>query len=403
MRAGGSLWYKGRPESERAVVKRLLLVPVLLCLLPVLLLGWMRLSNPPQPLPEGSDSAARLAPGPHAVASFDERFVDDSRRTPANGDFAGAPQRELEGTVWYPQEPAGPVPLLLFSHGFTSMRGNGRYLAEHLASHGYAVVAVDYPLTSLGAPGGPNERDVVNQPGDLSFLIDTLLAYSDSSGHRLSGRLDAARIGVFGISLGGLTSTLATYHPQWRDPRIAASISIAGPTLFFTERFFAGVQRPFLMLAGEQDALVPYATNAAPIPGKVPGGELLTVHGASHTGFSGGALWFRGLRNPDAIGCFAVERSIEDGSEDSWAGMLGSPAQGIDYDIPNELCRVDPLPEALNVSRQHMITRLVVTAFFDREFAPQPRRRAAAGRFLSTTLPAELAEVSYRGPATGGD
>jgi len=383
-------------------VKPVLTLVAVLCLLPVLLLGWLRLSNPPQPLPPASVSAARLAPGPHAVASIDDRFVDADRPTPANGNYAGAPQRALDATVWYPRDAAQPVPLLLFSHGFTSMRRNGRYLGEHLASHGYAVVAVDYPLTSIRAPGGPEVRDVVNQPGDLSFVIDMLLAYSGSDGHALAGRIDPQRIGAFGISLGGMTSTLATYHPRWRDSRIAAAISIAGPTVFFTEEFFDGVERPFLMLAADEDALVPYATNAADIPDRVEGAELLTVHGGSHTGFSGGAVWFRGLRNPDAIGCFVVQRYIDDeGAEgavgdDSWAGLLGSADEGIDYTARNALCEVDPLPRVLNVSRQQMIARLVVRAFFEREFAVSPEQRAAAGRFLARTLPEELDEVSYR-------
>ena len=45
------------------------------------------------PPAEGSESARHLAPGPHRVATFDTVFVDRSRPTSANGDFAGAPER----------------------------------------------------------------------------------------------------------------------------------------------------------------------------------------------------------------------------------------------------------------------------------------------------------------------
>ena len=31
-----------------------------------------------------------------------------------------------------------------------SFRGNGAYLAEYLASHGYIVAAADFPLTRFG-------------------------------------------------------------------------------------------------------------------------------------------------------------------------------------------------------------------------------------------------------------
>ena len=124
---------------------------------------------------------------------------------------------------------------------------------EELASHGYVVVAVNYPLTNMGAPGGPNVKDVVNQPGDVSFLIDSLLEQSATSGHSLEGMVDADRIGVTGISLGGLTSTLAAFHPEWADDRIKASLSIAGPTALFTPEFFQHRDVPFLMLAGDID------------------------------------------------------------------------------------------------------------------------------------------------------
>jgi predicted dienelactone hydrolase len=388
---------KTRLCPPEIAVRTLLKILALLVVLLLVVLTWLRFSAPPEPLPEGSASAQRLLPGPYRVASFDEEFIDDSRPTAANRDFPGAPQRRLAGTVWYPDGASEVVPLLVFSHGFGSLRSNGAYLAQHLASHGFAVAAVDYPLTNMRAPGRPMVQDVVNQPADVSFVLDVLLAHSSSPDHRLYGRLDGGRIGVFGISLGGLTSTLLAYHPEWRDPRVAAVLSIAGPTVFFTPQFFAGVDLPFLMLAGDLDALVPYAANAEPVPRKVPGGELLTVEGGSHTGFSGGMVWFSGLRNPDAIGCYAVLRNIDNGDagRDSWDGLLGSADIGLDYSAQPALCEVDPLPRTLNVLRQQMIARLVVTAFFEREFAADPLRRAAAARFLSETLARELDEVSY--------
>jgi predicted dienelactone hydrolase len=176
-------------------VKLLLKLLLGLALMLLALLIWATLAHQPQPLAEGSLGARRLAPGPYTVASYTATFVDDSRPTPANGDYPGSPRRELPGEVWYPENPAaGPAPLLLFSHGFTSTYRNGNYLAQHLASHGFVVVAVDFPLTSLGAPGGANVADVASQPGDLSFLIDRLILDSRSSGHALEGHLDGERM-----------------------------------------------------------------------------------------------------------------------------------------------------------------------------------------------------------------
>jgi dienelactone hydrolase len=350
----------------------------------------------PQAFVEDSESASRLLSGPFTVHSHDEVFIDSSRESQAHGEFAGSPSRRLEATVWHPADnSAGPYPLIVYSHGFSSMREGGAYLAEYLASYGYVVVAANFPLTTMGAPDRPYVKDVVNQPGDVSFLIDSLLAQSNDSQHMLQGMVDEQRIGVTGISLGGMTTTLVAFHPTLGDRRIKAALSIAGPTAQFTDVFFESPQVPFLMLAGDLDALVPYASNAAPVLEKVPGSQLVTVLGASHTGFAGPAGSLRWMNNPDALGCYVVNQSIEDDIQEPWFDLLGTPEQGIDYNSTNELCLVDPLPEAMNPLRQQMITAIVVRAFFDSILAATAEDRAAAGEFLSETLPAELAEVEY--------
>ena len=349
-----------------------------------------------EPFPVGSKSAERLQPGPVAIHEHEETFVDASRPTNANGDYAGDSSRRMEGMVWHPVSNAdGPYPLIVYSHGFTSNREGGAYLARQLASIGYVVVAVDYPLTNFEAPGGPNPKDVVNQPADVSFLIDTLIEHSVTSGHELEGMVDDSRIGVTGISLGGMTTALVSFHPEMRDARIGAALSIAGPTAVFTPTFFSFADVPFLMLAGDIDALVPYATNAAPVVSKVAGSELVTIAGGSHTGFAGPAAPLRWLNNPDVLGCYMVQRNIEEPDEEPWYVLIGTPEQGIDYNAVNELCLMDPLPKALNVLRQQMISSVVVSSFFQSVFAPLQGERERAKAFLSETLARELPEVSY--------
>ncbi|MBT4521438.1 MAG: hypothetical protein HOC23_15675 [Halieaceae bacterium] len=351
----------------------------------------------PQPFSAQTDAALRLQPGPLTVLQYDQTFIDPSRPTAANGDYAGEAARSMEGTVWHPgSADKGPYPLIVYSHGFTSNRMGGAYLAEQLASLGYVVVAVNYPLTNFEAPGGPNVKDVVNQPADISFLIDTLIEASKTSGEVLEGMVDETRIGVTGISLGGMTTTLVSFHPDMRDPRIGAALSIAGPTATFTEVFFTHAKLPFLMLAGDIDALVPYASNAAPVPAKVAGGELITVSGASHTGFAGPAAPLRWMNNPDALGCWMVMNRIGEAPDQSWHNLLGAPELGIDYDAKAGLCEVEPLPEAMNVLRQQMITSVVVSSFFQSHFAPTGKVREAAQEFLSDTLAREVGEVNYR-------
>lgn len=377
-----------------------IIVPVVLLLAAVALV--LGLGKQAQPLPEGSLSSARLAPGPLAVSSHDDVFVDKSRVSQAHGDYSGAASRTLNATIWHPTDrSAAPYPLIVYSHGFSSMRTGGAYLAEHLASFGYVVVAADFPLTNMNAPDRPFVRDVVNQPGDVSFLIDSLLSQSNEEGHTLQGMVDPERVGVTGISLGGMTSTLVAFHPLLADERVKASLSIAGPTAQFTEQMFRFRQVPFLMLAGDIDALVPYASNAAPVLDKVPNSQLVTITGGSHTGFAGPAANLRWMDNPDALGCYIVNRNIEDDVEEPWYELLGTPEQGIDYSAVNELCLVDPLPVAMNPLRQHMLSAVVVRAFFDSIFASDPARRSAAQSYLAEGLAAELEDVSYARAAEG--
>jgi predicted dienelactone hydrolase len=352
----------------------------------------------PEPPAAGSESARRLAAGPLPVASVDRTFVDRSRPTDANGDFPGAPERTLGGTLWYPAGQAGSHPLLVYSHGFMSMRRENVPLAELFASHGYVVVSVDYPLTNGSAPGGPFVGDVVNQPGDVSFVIDQVLALADAE-RPFAGSIDTERIGALGLSLGGLTTTLASFHARLRDPRIRAAVSIAGPASMFDRRFFAGATLPFLMIAGTADAIVAYDTNAAPIPGKVAQGGLLTIDGASHAGFAAFADMFplRLVGNPDAIGCYALVGNLEARGRENPFEALGGPEDGVLFDSDAPLPCANGAPDdAVPAGRQLMITRAATLAFFESWFAQDPAERAAQGSFLAETLARDFPEAHYQ-------
>ena len=355
----------------------------------------------PAPPAAGSESAHRLAPGPDRVATFDTVFVDASRPTDANGVFAGAPERTLAATLWYPEGATDAHPLVAYSHGFMSMRGENPPLAALLASHGYVVVSVDFPLTHGGAPGGPNVRDVVNQPGDVRFVIDRVLAWEPGE-RPFAGEIDRERIGAVGLSLGGLTTTLATFHPRLRDPRIAAAVSIAGPAAMFSPAFFASADVPFLMIAGTSDAMVPYEWNAAPTPRKVRSGGLVSIEGASHAGFAAFADMFplRLLANPDWIGCYALTRNLQRGPENPFAS-LGGEAEGVVFDPNAPLpCRDGAPDSALAAGRQLMITRLAALAFFESCFAKDATERAAHSAYLHDTLARDFPEARYL--AAGG-
>lgn len=352
-------------------------------------------TGPEQPA-ANSPSAAWLQEGPFQVASADFIFVDESRVTSANGEVPEKPQRTFETTVWYPEGEAGSYPLIVHSHGILSSRAEMPYLMHALASNGYVVMATDYPLSSGSTEGGATPDDVVNQAGDISFLINSILNLSREE-KPFTGNIDTNRIGLSGYSLGGLTTNIATYHVHLRDRRIKAAVSIAGLAAPFAPEFFSTTSVPYLAIAGTADALIEYRRQASDLPDKVTNASLVTIEGGSHLGFLGVAdPAFRLMDNPDTLGCAGVLAVVGE-NPDSAFELLGGVAEGIDLqrDLPG-LCENEML-EAVHPGRQRMITQIAVLSFFESVFSESRTRRDEAWRELTQHLVADFPEATYRG------
>jgi len=346
-------------------------------------------------LPENSKSAEWLTPGPYTVAITETEFVDETRETAANGDAPSLPNRTFPTSIWYPEDSANNYPLIIHSHGFVSERTDLGYTAELLASYGYVVVAANFPLTAGGIAAGPNANDLVNQPMDVSFLIDSVLQLSGEA-KPFAGEIDSSRIALMGYSLGGITTTLATYHPRLRDERVKAAVSIAGPTAGLTSEFSDTSDVPFMMIAGTLDALINFEPNAAIIPSRVRNSILLKIEGGTHLGFGSiSEPWFRLMRHPDGLGCTAVLSNMD---EDPSAAFrtLGEESDGIDIDSAVlTVCETMPTEKALHPGRQQMVTGIATLSFFEMVFNEDPARRAEASEILSRSLPSEMPEASY--------
>lgn len=354
-------------------------------------------------------TAELIQPGPFAVGTWDATLVDESRPTMANGSFPGAPNRRLPTRIWYPAEAslggagtrapqlartAGPLPLVVYSHGFLGTRSGGRYLAEHLASHGYVVVAADFPLTNFSSPGGATLADLANQPGDVRFLISTLLAGNVPipEAAALAQKLRADAIGLLGLSLGGATTLLATFHPSLHDPRVRASVAHAPVACFLGQRFFATRSVPLLILHGDIDAIVPYEANAvrafqrALLPK-----YLVTLRLASHTAFTDGAeTLFGQVDNADNVGCAALLSALSSGNAMDLTAGLG----GVEAGIVAGGCPLPcPLglrnPPSMRPARQHELTIAATFAHFEAWL----RGRAEMLAYLEGALGSENADA----------
>ena len=360
--------------------------------------AYIKFANPAAQLNPDSISAQRLHQGSYAMQWQDVELIDSSRRTDASGDYAGSETRTLITRIWWPEKPSKAQPLLIYSHGFMSTRIGGSYIAEHLASQGYVVAAADFPLTNYDFDGDKKVGDVINQPGDVSFIIDQLLQRNQNPDDELYGRIDPQRIAVAGMSLGGMTTEMVAYHPQWGDDRIKVAVSIAGPSSMFSKAFFKR-DIPFLMVATPTDAMVDYRGNAADITERVANSILVTFDKASHAGFSFQSRQLGFLDNPDQVGCWAIAGALKSDEPDDWFKKLGTTEQGIVQPNDRPLCQMDPLPKVMHPIYQQQLNQLAVTAFLQCHLSDTVEAGQPHCEYLQTTLPAEVPAITVSGGA----
>lgn len=230
---------------------------------------------------EAADDAEGEGDGTLEVEVVTETFVDGSRPTEGS---AGppSPDRVIETRITHPTS-GGPYPLIVLSHGFTGHPEEYEATTPIWAADGFVVVQPTFPLTNRDAPGvQENITDVVEQPGDVSFVIDEVLAATDDPDSPLHGLVDPEAIGVVGHSLGGATTWAVSFDTATRDERIDSTVVFAGLTMGMPGGELApDPGHPLLVLHGDADDL--------PIEMERPAWEqaagpkwFVTLHGAEH-------------------------------------------------------------------------------------------------------------------------
>lgn len=202
------------------------------------------------------------------------RVTDPTPDTPGDDAVEG---RDLIATVVYPDVP-GPLPVVVFSHGLGSSPEAYEELLSAWALAGFFVVAPRFPLTAEGT--AQVQDDVVNQPADVSAVLDAVFELNGTAGEPFENLLDPERIAVAGHSAGAIT-TLGLLSSCCLDERIDAAVVLAGSPLLFGGQI-ADPDVATLFVHGTADTVLPIA-EARAIFDAAPGpAAFLELDGGTH-------------------------------------------------------------------------------------------------------------------------
>jgi fermentation-respiration switch protein FrsA (DUF1100 family) len=115
----------------------------------------------------------------------------------------------------------GPLPVIVFAHGYDTEPETYVTLLQDWASAGYLVVAPESPGSASDLPGTPIRSDIGGQAQDLSFVVTAALAGT-------FGPVDASRVTVAGHSDGGSAVATLALNDSYHDGRIANYLVLSG-------------------------------------------------------------------------------------------------------------------------------------------------------------------------------
>ena len=213
---------------------------------------------------------------------------------------------ELTAVREAPIAPGGPFPLIAFSHGSGGIRFQNTFQVEHLASHGYVVVAPDHEGNTFFDGSGEIEQLRVERPLDVEYVLNAFSGFTGDPASRFADWIDTERpYGVTGHSFGAFTS----FAVASMDARIGAALpmALAGPV---SSSYSAAT---FLMLATQDKTIGLDANQAIRDAYEIlPGPRWLAEYvDAGHYSFS--FACDTGLGIGDGDGCGSGTR-LEDGS-----------------------------------------------------------------------------------------
>lgn len=204
-----------------------------------------------------------------AFVSFRATRLEDIR-------IASAPGVTLEGTLQSPRG-KGPFPLVVcFSGSGPSKRGIFKLLAERL--HAEGIATFEYDKRGVGKSTGVFDDTFAVIQADATAVVRGLRRRPD---------IDPARIGVCGLSQGGVVGPLLAAE----DPQIAAVVMFAGPVGAQGDLFLGGLRRKLQQSGTRSPAAIERIVETVRVwmdarAAKMPEAQLAVLQTAAQAAFA---------------------------------------------------------------------------------------------------------------------
>jgi len=222
----------------------------------------------PPTAPGWPDLAYRPEPGPYTVAAPERVALYDAERG-----------RDVSVKIYHPTEP-GPFPVILFSHGAGDSKEGAPLLTRYWCSYGYVCVhpshfeeegdtipqysmarfKLEFELIDLLGPLAWYDR-----VRDITHILDSFEELA-ALAPGVAGKMDTARVGVGGHSLGGYTALLVggvmVQDPlfgefiDYSDDRVGPILVMSGPgndDSELVEDSWAPLTGPMMVMGGSRD------------------------------------------------------------------------------------------------------------------------------------------------------
>jgi dienelactone hydrolase len=210
-------------------------------------------SNPYERGPAPTTASLEASRGPFAYSSF----------------TVSRPSGYGAGTVYYPTNAGGTVGAIAIVPGFLARQSSINWWGPRLASHGFVVITIDTNSTT-DQPSSRSRQQLA--------ALDQVAALSRTSSSPIYNRVDTARMGVMGWSMGGGGTLISAQNRP--------SLKAAAPQApYNSSTNFSSVTVPTLIIACENDTVARVSSHASPFYNSMTRNpkEFIEINNGSHS------------------------------------------------------------------------------------------------------------------------